>query len=101
TVQPDPSRDERRWMQMLTERIQAAEVELVAEFARANATIAELLSLKPGDFIELGLQETISAKVDGVPVFNCRYGVSNGRYAIRIQSYLTDSDPLSGAEHDR
>lgn len=101
TVQADEGRDERRWLHLLSDRIQAAEVDLVAEFARATATIEELMSLKPGDFIELGLQESITAKVDGVPVFQCRYGVSNGRYAIRIQSYLTAADTPPGGEHDR
>ena len=101
TVQADEGRDERRWLHLLSDRIQAAEVDLVAEFAHATATIEELMSLKPGDFIELGLQESITAKIDGVPVFQCRYGVSNGRYAIRIQSYLTAADTPPGGEHDR
>jgi flagellar motor switch protein FliM len=92
---------DRRWLHRLSERIQDADVTLVAEFARATATIEELTSLKVGDFIELGLQETITAKIDDVPVFQCRYGVSNGRYAIRIQSYLTSAHTLPGGEHDR
>jgi flagellar motor switch protein FliM len=28
----------------------------------------------------------IQAKVDGVPVFDCHYGTSNGRYAIKIDN---------------
>lgn len=101
TVEATEPQDGRRWLNRLSERIQAAEVTLVAELARATATIEELTSLKVGDFIELGLQETITAKVDEVPVFQCRYGVSNGRYAIRIQSYLTSADVMPGGEHDR
>lgn len=90
-----------RWPQRLSERLREAEVTLVAELARATATIEELVSLKVGDFIELGLQETITAKVDEVAVFQCRYGVSNGRYALRIQSDPSSAATLPGGEHDR
>ena len=71
------------------DRIQSAEVQLVAELARAPATIEQLLAMKAGDFIELDLGETVTVKSDGVPVFQCRYGTSNGRYAVRIQDVLS------------
>jgi len=63
----------------------------VAELASAPATVEQLLSFKPGDFIELDLDPTIEAKVDGVPVFQCHYGTSNGHYSIKIDSLLTSS----------
>jgi flagellar motor switch protein FliM len=34
----------------------------------------------------------IQAKVDGVPVFDCHYGTSNGKNAIKIDRLLTGSD---------
>ena len=34
----------------------------------------------------------IQAKVDGVPVFDCHYGTSNGKYAIKIDQLLTSSN---------
>lgn len=99
TLQGEQNGD-RRWVNLLTQQIQAADVELCAEFATAKATVAELMALRPGDFIELDLQETLTAKVDGVPVLRCRYGTSNGRYAIRIQSILTAGDePMNGGSH--
>jgi len=85
----------------LSQQIKAAEVELVAELGHARASVADLIRLKAGDFIELDLNETLIAKVDGVPVFDCRYGVSNGRYAVKVQSFLTvNADETSGALHD-
>ena len=33
--------------------------------------------------------QIIQAKVDGVPVFDCMYGTSNGRYSIKIDRLLT------------
>jgi flagellar motor switch protein FliM len=34
----------------------------------------------------------IQAKVDGVPVFDCHYGTSDGHYAIKIDKLLSSSN---------
>ena len=78
-----------RWVRMLSDEIQSAEVQLVAELAHAPATVEQLLAMKAGDFIELELDKLIRAKVDGVPVVEASYGTSNGHYAIRVERMLT------------
>lgn len=92
TVQGDSVGTDRRWVKLLTHQIQAAEVEVAVELGHAPATVEQLLALKPGDFIELDLSPLVQAKVDGVPVFDCHYGTSNGKYAIKIEQMLTGSD---------
>jgi flagellar motor switch protein FliM len=91
TMQGDSSEPDRRWVKLLKQQIQSADVKLVAELAHAHATIEQLLAFKPGDFIELDLNPMIQAKIDGVPVFDCHYGTSNGRYAIKIDRLLTST----------
>jgi flagellar motor switch protein FliM len=66
TIQGDSAEPDRRWVNLLKQQIQAAEVDLVAELATAGATVEQLLSFKPGDFIELDLEPMIQAKVDGL-----------------------------------
>ena len=92
TIQGDAAEPDRRWVNLLTHQIQSAEVELVAELASAGATVEQLLSFKPGDFVELDLQPMIKAKVSGVPVFDAHYGTSNNRYAIKIDKMLTGAN---------
>jgi flagellar motor switch protein FliM len=92
STQGDSVEVDRRWVNVLTQEIQAAEVTLVAELAHADATIEQLLAMKPGDFIELDRQSTIQATVDGVPVFECHYGTHNAKYAIRIDKSLRGND---------
>ena len=92
TIQGDAVEPDRRWVNLLKHQIQSAEVELVAELGTAPATVEQLLSFKPGDFIELDLEPIIQAKVDGVPVFDCHYGTSNGKYAIKIEQLLSSSN---------
>jgi flagellar motor switch protein FliM len=91
TSQGDTGEPDRRWVQLLKTEIQSAQVELVATLGTAPATVEQLLSFKPGDFIELDLEPVIKAKVDGVPVFDCHYGTSNKHYAIKIDQLLTGS----------
>jgi flagellar motor switch protein FliM len=91
TIQGDSSEPDRRWVNLLKQQIQSAEVDLVAELAYAGATVEQLLSFKPGDFIELDLEPMIQAKVDGVPVFDCHYGTSNKRYSIKIDKLITSN----------
>ncbi|HLL19950.1 MAG TPA: flagellar motor switch protein FliM [Rubrivivax sp.] len=92
TIQGDSVEPDRRWVNLLKHQIQSAEVELVAELASAGATVEQLLSFKPGDFVELDLETMIKAKVSGVPVFDAHYGTSNNRYAIKIDKMLTGAN---------
>ena len=92
TIQGDNHEPDRRWVNLMKQQIQAAEVDLVAELARAPATVEQLLAFKPGDFIELDIRPVIQAGVAGVPVFDCHYGTSNGKYALKIDQLLTGSD---------
>ena len=92
SMQGDSVEPDHRWVNLMKEQIKSAEVELVAELATAPATVEQLLALKPGDFIELDLEPLIEAKVDGVPVFECHYGTSDGKYAIKIDRLMTSSN---------
>jgi flagellar motor switch protein FliM len=92
STQGDSIEVDRRWVNVLTQEIQAAEITLVAELARADATIEQLLAMKVGDFIELDRQPRIQVTVDGVPVFECQYGTHNAKYAIRIDKSLRGND---------
>ena len=92
TMQGDSAEPDRRWVNLMKEQIQSAEVELVAELATAPATVEQLLSFKAGDFIELDLQPGIQAKISGVPVLECHYGIANGRYALKVDQLLSSSN---------
>jgi flagellar motor switch protein FliM len=91
TSQGDNAEPDKRWIKLLTQEIQAAEVELVAELATTRATVEQLLSFKAGDFVELDLDPAIQAKVDGVPVFDCTYGTANNHYAIKIDRLISSA----------
>ena len=91
SIQGDSTEPDRRWVKLLSREIQSASVNLVADLAHAPATVEQLLALKPGDFIELDLNPLVEAKVDGVPIMECYYGTSNGKYALRVENMLTNT----------
>ena len=66
SMQGDSSAPDHRWVDKLSQQIKSAEVDLVAELGHARATVADLVELKAGDFIELDLDQNLVAKVDGV-----------------------------------
>ena len=92
TIQGDAAEPDRRWVNLMKQQIQSAEVELIAELAQAPASVEQLLSFKVGDFVELDLHQAIQAKVAGVPVFDCHYGTSNGKYALKVNQLLTNAE---------
>ncbi|ABD68308.1 flagellar motor switch protein FliM [Rhodoferax ferrireducens T118] len=92
STQGDSIEVDKRWVNVLTQEIQAAEITLVAELARADATVEQLLAMKTGDFIELDRPSRIEVTVEGVPVFECQYGTHNAKYAIRIDKSLRGND---------
>lgn len=92
STQGDSLEVDRRWVNVLTQEIQAAEVVLVAELATADATVEQLLAMKAGDFIELDRKPRIQATIDGVPIFECQYGTHNAKYALKIEKSLRGND---------
>lgn len=92
---------DKRWVKLLTLQIQTAEVELIADLGQAKMSLGDILNMKTGDVIPLPISETIEAKVDGVPVMECKYGLFNGQYALRVEKLLkaNSSEFLKGTQH--
>lgn len=91
-----------RWLRMLTRQVQLAEVELKANLARIPLRVSQLLGMKAGDVIGFDPPDTVTAEVDGVPIFECRYGMRNRRYAIKIERVIAirSQDNSFGEERD-
>jgi flagellar motor switch protein FliM len=83
---------DKRWIRLMTQQIQIAEVELVASLGTAKVSFDEILNMRVGDIIPLNIPPTIEATVDGVPVLDCTYGVLNGQYALKVEKLLANTD---------
>jgi flagellar motor switch protein FliM len=102
TIQGDSAEPDRRWVNMMSTQIQDAEVDLVANLCSTQVTMEQVLGFRPGDFIELELERLVTAKVDGVPVLECQYGVNDGHYALKVDKLLPSSETgLRGGSYGR
>lgn len=93
---------DQRWMHQLSRQVRSADVELCAEFATIPSSIAELLKMQVGDVLPIDIKPVITARVGEVPVLECTYGTHNGRYALRVQKMLANSEiePTKATQHD-
>lgn len=85
---------DRRWVRVLSQQVQAAEVELTADLAQVPITFEQILNMSKGDVLPLHIPENIVAKVDGVPVMECGYGIFNGQYALRVQKMISAAESM-------
>lgn len=92
TMQGEHMAVDKRWLQLLSKQVQSASIELVATLGQARVTLEQVLKMRTGDVIPLLVDENITASVDGVPIMECKYGVFNRQYALKIDKMLTTSE---------
>ena len=79
------------WVTLLRQQIQLAEIDLITNLCETPYTLRQIMKMKKGDIVPLEIPEAVVAKVDGVPIFECKYGVSNGQYALKVGKVLASS----------
>lgn len=92
SMQSDHLVSDKRWIGTLTRQLQSADVELVAHLGTMQVTLGQILKMKPGDVIPFNIEETITAEVGHVPVMECRYGLQNGQYALKVERFLASDN---------
>ncbi len=68
----------------LREEIKEVVVEVETSLTQTEISVRELLDLKPGDVIPVGLPDWVVLRVQGIPLFRGQYGVSRGASAVKI-----------------
>jgi flagellar motor switch protein FliM len=94
SMQADPHESDKRWFQQLQREVQNAEVELVVNLGRTALTLEQILNMQAGDVIGIQVPETMQAEVDGVPVMECKCGVFNGQYAVRVERMISHANEV-------
>jgi flagellar motor switch protein FliM len=97
TMQGEQLAVDHRWLQLLSKQVQSANIELVATLGQADLTFEQVLKMRSGDIVSLEVGENITASVDGVPVMECKYGVFNNQYALRVERMLSTNEGESHA----
>jgi flagellar motor switch protein FliM len=87
-VQGEQIEQDERWVRMLSQQLQTAEVDLVCNLLQIPVTLQQILEMKAGDVVTAEPPELVTATVDGIPVMECRYGKYNGHYALKVVRML-------------
>lgn len=101
SMQSDQLSTDQRWIIMLRKQLKDAEVQIAAQLATTTVTLGQILKMKAGDIIPLGIPEKIIASVDDIPIMECRYGQQGGQYALKIERFIRseNDDPTPGEHH--
>ncbi|MFI4926845.1 MAG: flagellar motor switch protein FliM [Burkholderiales bacterium] len=83
---------DKRWIRLLSQQVQSAFVELKVDLAEISTNFQQILQMRVGDVIPVDMPELVTAKVDGVPVMDCGYGLFNGQYALRVHKMISSQD---------
>lgn len=100
SLQADRIEADHRWLKLLRRQVQQAEVDLVAQFGNTEVTLGDIINLKAGDVISLDIPDAVVAAVDGVPVLECKYGILNGQYALKVNKILSTPELMTGLPDD-
>jgi flagellar motor switch protein FliM len=79
-------RKQEAWAPVLTTALQEAEVDTRAILAQAQVSLRELVRLSPGDIIPIEPPQQVTLFAGDVPLYRGRFGVSQGRNALKILS---------------
>lgn len=91
-LQTDSDERDDRWVNSLREDIMGATVYLDCDLMRDTITLRDVIGLKTGDIIPVGMLEEHVITVNGVPVFKAEVGQSNGNLALRVHEPFVRPD---------
>jgi flagellar motor switch protein FliM len=81
-----PLRKQEAWAPVITTALQDAELDTRAILAQAQISLRELVRLSPGDIIPIEPPQQVTLFAGDVPLYRGRFGVSQGRNALKILS---------------
>jgi flagellar motor switch protein FliM len=79
-----PVRKHEAWAPTIGTALQEAEMETRAILAQAQISLRELVRLMPGDIIPIDPPQHVTLLAGEVPLYRGRFGVSQGRNALKI-----------------
>jgi len=81
-----PLRKQEAWGPTLSSALQDAQLDTRAVLAEAQISLRELVSLNPGDIIPIEAPQQVTLLAGEVPLYQGRFGISQGRNALKIVS---------------
>ena len=87
-LQSDRSADDGRWTKTFREEIMVADVGLSAELTNVEMNLQQILNLKPGDILPITMPDTVTAKVENIPMFHATFGEHKEKSALKVTEMI-------------
>jgi flagellar motor switch protein FliM len=81
-----PTRKQQPWGPALGAALREAQLDTRAVLAEASVSLRQLVQLAPGDIIPIEAPQQVTLLAGDVPLYQGRFGVSQGRNALKILS---------------
>ncbi len=91
SIQGDHMEVDKRWVRLMSKQIQHADVELVVNLGQVQLTFEQLLKMQVGDVVAIDIPQPIVAEIDGIPVMECKCGILNGQYALKVERLISNA----------
>lgn len=88
TIQSDGGERDEKWTRALRNRLFDTGVEPLGVLAEIRTSLGKIVRLKPGDILPIDIKDPMSLHIEGVPVFRGRFGVANGKHAVKITEVI-------------
>ena len=92
TMHSEQAGSDKRWTSLLRRQLLTAEVELVAPLGNSTLSLGDVAKLKVGDVVPIEITDLVTVRVDGIPLMDCRYGISAGQYALKLESFAATKE---------
>jgi len=89
-IQSDRGDRDERWTATLKKQLLGAEVDVTSTLTEVRMTLSQLMHLKAGDVIPIDMPATVDFSAEGVPLYDCEFGISGGSQALKLVRAIRD-----------
>lgn len=89
------------WGRGLRHQLESTPVQAVAVLSEKSLSVAQLMSLSIGQVIPIDLNGPVRMLVDNTPVLSGKYGVRNGKYAVKVEQLHLDPQLYPAENHSQ
>lgn len=83
-IQSDRGDRDERWTATLKQQLLGAEVDISSTLCEVRMSLSRLLKMKVGDVIPIDMPDTVDFSAEGVPLYDCEFGVAGGNQALKL-----------------
>ena len=100
-MQSDYVADDKSWRERLMRAILSIPLGVTAQLTEPTMSLGKLKGLENGDVVPAQIDDQVTVKVEGLPMFEAQAGAINGRSALNLTRRLDPTKLAKGRTHER